>query len=402
MSAAELILPTPRWALPLLKPARYKGAKGGRGSGKSHDAAERLVETSVCNPDWPIVCIREVQKSLRFSAKALIEKKIRSMGFAPLFDIQRDLIKHKRGDGVIVFEGMQDHTADSIKSLEGFMLAWVEEAHSLSARSMKLLLPTIRDEGSEIWFTWNPEDPHDPVDRLLVGDQSNDDAVVVHVNYTDNPFLPETLRKEAERHQIRDPETFPHVWLGEYVDFSDSQIFGGAYSVREFEPGADWDGPYHGLDFGFANDPTAAVKVWRHNNILFIERESGKVKLELDKTKAYLENDIPAISASVVRADSARPESISYLKRKGMPRIAGVKKWQGSVEDGITHLRAYDDIVIHPRCKAMIEEARLYRYKVDKQTGDVLPVIVDAFNHYWDAVRYAIQPLIKPKSWGAA
>jgi phage terminase large subunit len=96
-----------------------------------------------------------------------------------------------------------------------------------------------------------------------------------------------------------------------------------------------------------------------------------------------------------VRADSARPETISYLKRHGLPRVEGVKKWPGSVEDGIAHLRSYEAIVVHPRCKETIQETRLYSYKVDKLSGDVLPEIVDASNHTIDAIRYSLAPLIK-------
>lgn len=388
--------------MPLLGSSRYKGAKGGRGSGKSHFFAELLVEECIADPDLPAICIREVQKSLRFSAKRLVEGKIEALGVGHLFDVQREAIFRKGGQGLIIFQGMQDHTADSIKSLEGFRRAWVEEAHSLSARSMELLLPTIREEGSEIWFSWNPELPTDPVDRLMCGDQKDDDSVCVHVNYTENPFLPSTMLREAEKHRRRDPETFGHVWLGEYVERTDAQILGGKYTIAEFVPEADWQGPYFGLDFGFAMDPTAMVRCWVHDNRLFIDHEAGKTRLELDQTASYFIARIPDCMKHVIRADSARPESISYLKRKGLPKVEAVKKWPNSVEDGIAHLRSYDEIVIHPRCKATAEEARRYSYKVDKATGDVLPTVVDAFNHYIDATRYALGPLIKrANSWGA-
>ena len=398
----ELVINTPRWALPLLKPARYKGAKGGRGSGKSHFFAELLVEEAIADADLHAVCIREVQKSLKFSAKKLIETKIQAFGVGHLFEVQETQIKRVGGDGVIIFQGMQDHTAESIKSLEGFRIAWVEEAQSLSARSLELLLPTIRDDSSEIWFSWNPDQPTDPVDRLMCGDQQDPDSVVVHVTLWENPFRTQVLVDEAEKHRRRDPDTFPHVWLGEYKEISDAQVLNGKWRVAEFEPVTEgpvrqqWDGPYHGLDFGFANDPTAAVRLWIHDETLYVEREAGKVKLELDDTARYVEQGIPGISEYVVRADSARPESVSHLRKHGLPRCESAKKWPGSVEDGIAYLRSFKEIVIHPRCGQVQNEARNYNHKIDKQTGEVQPQIVDAYNHFIDAIRYALWPLIKP------
>jgi len=164
--------------------------------------------------------------------------------------------------------------------------------------------------------------------------------------------------------------------------------------VEEFEPGEDWDGPYHGADFGFAQDPTTLVKTWIHDR-LYIEREAYKVGLELDHTAEHWERHVPGASKHVLRAESARPETISYLRRHGFPSIESAPKWSGSVEDGIAHLRQYDRIIIHPRCKHAADEAQHYSYKLDARTGDVLPVIVDKHNHIWDAVRYGLAPLIR-------
>lgn len=393
----DLDLPTPEWAEPLLEPSRYKGAKGGRGSGKSHFFAELLVEEHCLNPDQQSVCIREVQKSLKFSAKKLIEDKISALGVSDLFEITQTEIRRKGAKGLIIFQGMQDHTADSIKSLEGFDRAWVEEAQNLSDRSLRLLRPTIRKEGSEIWFSWNPEQPTDAVDQFLCVNPP-DDAIVVHANYDQNPFLPEPLRKEMEHDAKHNPDSFGHVWRGEYNTRSDEQVLSGKWSVYAFDPEAHWDGPYYGLDFGFAEDPTAAVECWIGDGRLWVRAEAGKAKLELDQTAKYIEEKIPGFKDYVSRADSARPESISYLKRHGMPRVEAAKKWPGSVEDGISHLRSYVEIVIHPDCKETAKEAANYKYKVDKRSGDITPEIIDKYNHYWDAVRYALGPMIKQSS----
>jgi hypothetical protein len=222
----ELIIPTPRWAEPLHATettageiVRYRGAHGGRGGGKSQEFAGMIIEEMIADPDCSIVCIREIQKSLARSAKKVIEAKIIEFGYQHLFRVLKTHIERIGGTGVCIFQGMQDHTADSVKSLEGMKIAWVEEAQSLSQRSMDLLRPTIREEGSQIWFSWNPRRRGDPVEKLLRGNKGlRADSIVVQVNYDQNPFLPLTLLKEAETDLVINPEGFPHTWLGDYED----------------------------------------------------------------------------------------------------------------------------------------------------------------------------------------
>lgn len=347
------------------------------------------------NPDQKTVCIREIQKSLKFSSKSLIESKIKSLGVGHMFEVLNTEIRRIGGDGIIIFQGLQDHTADSIKSLEGFDRAWCEESQSLSARSIQLLRPTIRKDGSEIWFTWNPDQSTDAIEQLLTFDPP-ENSIVVHVNYDQNPFIPETLLDEMRHDREFNQDTFDHVWNGAYNIISERQIFNGKWRVDEFEPKSYWDGPYCGLDFGFSQDPTAAVECYIYDQTLYVYREAGKRKLELDDTAAFIDGKIPGFSNHTVRGDSARPESISYLRRHGMPRIEGVKKWAGSVEDGIEFLKSFKQIVIHVQCQAMQQEARLYSYQVNK-AGDILPKVEDANNHYWDAVRYALATLIQAR-----
>lgn len=378
---------TPRVFKPLLAPARYKGAKGGRGSGKSHFFADLLVEEHVRFKDQQSVCIREIQKSLKFSAKKLIETKIKAQGVSHLFEITVAEIRRRGGEGLIIFQGMQDHTADSIKSLEGFHRAWVEESQSMSKRSVELLLPTIRAPQSEIWFSWNPDQPDDPVELL------KEDMLLIHANFMDNPFCPQELIDEAKRHFKRTPETYDHIWLGGYNTLSESQIFRGKFVVDEFEIGQTWM-PIHGLDWGFSQDPTACVRLYLENDILFVRKEAGKVGLELDDTARYIMNRIPEVEKYPIRADSARPESVSYCRRNGLPLVKSVKKWAGSVEDGIEFIKSLDKIVIHPECKEVIDEFRLYSYQVDKRTQEITHKIVDKHNHYIDAIRYALEPFI--------
>jgi phage terminase large subunit len=387
----ELKIKTPEWAEILLYPKRYKGAKGGRGSGKSHFFAEALIEQLILDPNKSAVCIREIQKSLKFSAKRLLEQKIEDLKVSHLFGITQSEIRALEGNGVILFQGMQDHTADSIKSLEGFDIAWVEEGQNLSARSLKLLRPTIRKENSELWFSWNPERETDPVDLFF--QKLNNDMVLVHVNSEQNPFLPETLRREREADRLRlSPEDYDHIWNGAYNKKSDALVFKDKYYIDYFEPEKEWT-RLQGLDWGFSQDPTVGICVYTDSVNLYVRHEAGDVGIELDDTAEFINSRIPDFDKYSVRADNARPESISHVKRKGLKKIVGEPKLK--IEDGIEFLRNYNSIIIHPDCKETIKEFGLYSYKIDKRSGDILPIIVDKNNHYIDAIRYALYPLIK-------
>jgi phage terminase large subunit len=372
---------------PLWKRKRYKGAHGGRGSGKSHAFAEMLVIRSTSQPGFRAACVREVQKSLKNSVKLLVEDKIKSLGVSHLFEVLEAEIKTP-GGGVIMFQGMQNHTADSIKSLEGFDVAWVEEAQSLSQRSLDLLRPTIRKEGSELWFSWNPNKPSDPVDALLRGESPPTDSVVIEVNYIDNPHLPAELKADLEDDRARDPDKFAHVWGGHYSLNSEARVFRN-WKVEEFEPGSAAVHRF-GADWGFAIGPTVLVRCHVEGRTLYVDHEAWQVGCEIDKTPALFDT-ITGSRKWLIRADSARPETVSYMKRQGF-RITAAIKGTGSIEDGIEFLRSFD-IVVHPRCAKVIEELTLYAYKVDEHTGEILPVLEDKNNHTIDALRYALEEL---------
>ena len=219
---------------PLLQPSRYKGAHGGRGSGKSHFFAELLVEECMLHTGLRSVCIREVQKDLKDSAKLLIEDKINRHGLASKFNCLIDRIETP-GGGQIIFRGMQDYNSESIKSLEGFDRAWIEEAHTLSQRSLTLLRPTIRKPGSEIWASWNPRRKSDAVDEFLRGAGTPADAVVVQANWSDNPFFPAVLESERQTDLVRYPEQYPHVWDGDYVTAMEGAYFASFLNAAKIE-----------------------------------------------------------------------------------------------------------------------------------------------------------------------
>ena len=382
-----LHLPTPEWAVPLLESSRYKGAWGGRGSGKSHMMAELMIEAHIIDQKRRSVCVREIQKSLNQSVKRLLETKIQAMNAGAYFEVQDAVIKSKKADGAIIFQGMQNHTADSIKSLEGYDCAWVEEAQSLSQTSLDLLRPTIRKPESELWFTWNPRQQSDPVDFLLRGPTPPKNATVLKVNFTDNPWFPAVLRDEMEYDKRRDSDKYAHVWMGQYLTNSNSQVFKN-WRIDEFEAPPD---AIHrlGADWGFAVDPTVLVRCHIVGRTLYIDHEAYMVGCEIVNTPELF-MQVPEAEKWPIVADSARPETISHMRKNGFPKIMTAVKGPKSVEEGIEFLKNYD-IVVHPRCTHTIDELSLYSYKQDPLTGKILPVLEDKKNHVIDALRYACE-----------
>ena len=223
----ELDIPVARVFVPLLAPARYKGAYGGRGSGKSHFFAGLAVESCLLNPGTRGLCIREKQKSLMHSAKQLIQDKISEHGVESKFNITTTSIDTP-GGGLITFAGMQDHTAESIKSFEGYNWAWVEEAHTLSSHSLALLRPTIRAPSSELWFSWNPRRKSDPVDEFFRSGNPHPRAILVNSNYSDNPWFPVELDEDRCHDLENFPERYEHIWNGDYAG-----VTKGAYYARD-------------------------------------------------------------------------------------------------------------------------------------------------------------------------
>jgi len=382
--------------IPARGSAQYRALYGGRGSGKSFSAAKMAAIWGMVDP-LRILCTRELQVSIKESFHAELKAAIASEPWlAAHYSVGVDYIKGANGTEFI-FRGLR-HNTSAIKSLAKIDLTIVEEAEDVPEDSWLALEATVfRQPRSELWAIWNPRLDGSPVDnRFRKTPPAN--AIVAEVNFYDNPFFPPGLDTLRRREQERlDPATYAHIWLGEYLTNSDAQVFGGKCHVETFEPEPDWDGPYYGGDFGYSQDPLAAVEVWIGGSDIYIRREAYRVGVENDDIAAFVTKRIPGFESEVSRWDNSRPETISYIKRHGLPRAESCDKWPGSVEDGIAHLRSYKRIVIHPDCPNMQSEARLYSYKVDRLSGDVTSKIVDAHNHGWDAVRYAIGPMIKAK-----
>jgi phage terminase large subunit len=380
-----LTIETPAVFEPLLGSARYKGAYGGRGSGKSHFFAESLIERSIMEKT-DAVCAREIQKSLDQSVKKLLASKIESMNAGAYFEVQDAKIKSTHG-GLIIFQGLQDHTSESIKSLEGYDILWGEEAQSLSQRSLDLIRPTIRKPGSELWFSWNPRHATDPIDVLLRGDNPPPGAVVVKANYMDNPFLPEVLRTELEYDRGRDPEKYAHIWLGEYQRNSEARVFKN-WTIEEFTRPT---GTIHrlGADWGFSVDPSVLVRCDIEGNRLYVDYEAYRVGCEIVNLPELFFS-VPESEKWPITADSARPETISHMQKNGFPKMTAAIKGAKSLEEGVEFLRSFD-IVVHPRCRHVIDELTMYCYKTDPLTGTVIPMLEDKNNHTIDALRYACE-----------
>ena len=390
--SADITVDLPRWTQGFADPARYKIAYGGRGSGKSWAFARMLLLRAASQPTR-ILCARELQNSIQDSVHQLLSDQIRIMGLTGSFAVLEGKITSRCGSEFL-FKGLRGmkNNAQALKSIEGVDVCWIEEGQTVSDASLKTLTPTIRKPGAEIWITFNPDQETDPVYRIAMDPPAG--SWVRKVNYDSNPWFHETsLPDEMEWMRRTDADAYAHVWLGECRRFTDAQILRGKTRIEAFDPGPDWDGPYYGADWGFATDPTALVKLWIHDRNLYVEHEAYGVGVEIDHTPALFDT-VPGSRTHIIRADSARPETISFMCRQGFS-VTSADKGKGSVEDGIAHLRSYASIVIHPRCVHFAEEARLYSYKADRLSGDIMPVPVDAHNHLIDAARYALEPIMQ-------
>jgi len=368
--------------LPLIPPKRFKGVKGGRGGGKSHFLAELLIEECYTQ-HIRACCGREVQNSIKDSVKQLLEDKIHNFGWDSEFRITDKEITGPN-DSLIIFKGLQNHTVTSIKSLEGFNRLWLEEAQTISQKSLDLATPTFRTTGAEVWASWNPDLATDPIDRFFLENLDDPDFIMVEANYQDNPWFTDELRKDMLRDRKRDPEKYQNTWCGKYKTSSEARVFKN-WMVQDFERpvgtvfrlGADW---------GFANDPTTLVRGSIQGNTLFIDYEAYMIGCEIVNTPDLFRR-VPESDKWFITADCARPETISYMQKHGFPKINAAKKGAGSVEDGVEFLKSFD-IVVHPRCEKTIEELTLYSFKIDSLTNNILPMFEDKNNHIIDAIRY--------------
>lgn len=439
MSAAPLVTPAPAAQdvvfapkfKGLFRPHRYKVRWGGRGGAKSWTFARTLIAIAHTKK-IRVLCARELQNSIMDSVHRLLQDQIAEMQLTPWFSIMQKSIVSTVTGAEFIFKGLR-HNATEIKSTEGIDIVWVEEAQLVSDESWELLIPTVRKVGSEIWVSFNAIEDTDATFRRFIPvcktcgkvfdnvaqaeghaealpehvvNTPPPDCDVEKVNWTDNPWFPQVLEDERRYMLRKDPVAYEHVWQGGCRIIGDAVIFKNHYIIEPFDtpPGTRF---FHGLDFGFADDPLAVTRsfVTTQEEVvngkkyaaqdLWIDQEIYQHHLEQDHWARTFDTKMPSLRQWPIKADSSRPESISFLKRRGFA-ISAAEKWAGSVEDGIAHLLGYRTIHIHPRCAHHAMEARLYSWKVDKkqvrEDGKpvILPVPVDAWNHCWDADRYGL------------
>lgn len=389
------------------KKARYKIYWGGRGSAKSWGVAEALIRlTSAQN--LRVLCTREYQTSIKDSSHKILKDTIERLGMQSWFHITQDSIRSRSG-AEFLFKGLHGNE-QGIRSTEGVDICWCEEAQTITAASWRSLTPTIRKPGSEIWVTYNLVHEEDATHQRFVIKQRRD-SIVHNLNYDSNPYFGGVLKEEMEEDRETDLDLYNHVWLGLPLKVSNSVIFSGKCRVEAFDDEL-WrqaERIHLGADFGFAQDPATLMRCFilesdhptleRKSRKLYVSHEAYAKGVELDDMPSFYDS-VPGSREWPIKADSARPETISHLRRKGFA-ISAAEKWDGSVKDGITHLRGFDEIVIHSRCTELQKEAYMYRYKVDKNQVDergqpqVLPIPVDKHNHCWDGIRYSLDGYIQ-------
>lgn len=308
---------------PLLKPSRYKGAWGGRGSGKSQFFADALLIEALKRPGLRVLCCREIQKSLKESAKRLIEAKIEEYELLSLFEVQSAEIKTP-GGGVIVFAGLQDHTSESIKSYEGFDIAWIEEAQTVSHRSMNLLRPTIRKPGSEIWLSWNPRFDTDAVDEMLRGEEIPTGSIVVRANWDDNPWFPDELEQERIDCQRQQAEQYDHIWDGGYATVAE-----GAYFAKHIAEARE-----QGRITSLARDPLMSLRCYwdigvRDATAIWVVQQKGESLRFIDHYEA-------------TGQDLAT--HLNWLRSRGYDKIECVLPHDGANQDAVMATRFEDHV----------------------------------------------------------
>ena len=304
--------------------ARYRGAYGGRGSGKSQDRAQAVVLRMVTQPGSRIVCLREVQNSIKDSVYQLVCDWIERLQVGPMFDITRDEIRGP-GGSLCIFRGMKDQNAESIKSLEGYHIAWFEEAQTCSQRSLDLLRPTIRAPGSELWFTWNPRFKTDPVDVFLRARQPGN-AVVIRANHYDNPWFPDELEAERALDELGDEARYRNIWLGDYEELSDSQFISAAVVEKARKAkitGHPADELILGVDVARFGDDKTVIAV-RRGRDAYSEPWLSWSKLDTMETAARVADHYDRLRPDAVFVDETGVGAgvVDRLKQLGYPVVA--------------------------------------------------------------------------------
>lgn len=415
----------------LIYPKRLKIVYGGRGSAKTRTIVSILTAQASARRER-VLCLREIQNSIEESSHAELSEEIERRDLSGSFVVGRKIIRVPATRSSFSFRGLYRNVT-GIKGFAKATKAWVDEAENVSRESWGVLMPTIREAGSEIIVSFNPNKANDPTWTDLIGPYEHlldddgcyedDEVLIIRANYTDNPWFTAELEIERAKMERTDPDRYRWIWLGQFNKRSNELIFAGKWRTEAFETPANVRF-FFGADWGFAQDPTTLNRSFVKGNTLFVDYEANSLRqnagkgVDLDELwKLFAGSEgmrpaqrqqwkaedalkypgVPGARKWKIKADCARPETISLVAKQGF-NIDAAKKWGGSVEDGITFLRGFDEIVIHPRCVETIKEFERYSYKVDKQTGDILPIIVDKHNHHIDGIRYSMDGYIRGRN----
>lgn len=387
---------------------RYRVAWGGRDGAKSMSFARALV-AKAHTEKLLILCCREYMATMSDSVIRVITSSIYDMELQPYFEIQRNTIIHKLTGSEFIFKGLHNNV-NEIKSLHGVNVCWIEEAQGLTEASWIVLDPTIRplQEGNmcEIWLTFNPEKSDAPVYNHFISNPIPQ-SYVVKVGWQDNPWHSADMERLRVTMRDYDPDNYDWVWEGACKEQTEASVFRGKVFTQCFEPPGEKERLYHGLDFGFANDPTVLLRCWIRpseegfGEDLMIDREAYGHHIELDEMPQFFDNNVETARSWPIFGDSENPAQISYLCRQGYS-VSPAEKWKGCAEDGIVHLRAFRKIIIHERlCPNTAREFKTYKYKVDMRSLDkdgkplVLPILEEKNDHSPDACRYALNGMIQ-------
>jgi phage terminase large subunit len=367
--------------------------EGGRGGAKSEALSALGVLESFID-DGVILCCREIQKSIADSLYATIVSTIYKYELQSYFKIIQGEITNNLTGARFIFAGLKSNIT-SIKSINKLRVVLVDEAENVTDNSWSYLRPTPRYGQVRFYVVFNPRFEQDATWQQFIVNKDNR-TLHINISYKDNPWFPEALERQRQRDLRGDAGRYAWIWEGKFLQISDSSILAKKLKVLDFEITKEFGTPYIGIDWGFSVDPTAIIECYHYNDCLYITNAAAKVGLELDDTAKYLINNAPNVLKYTSRADSARPETISKVKKE-IPLITACNKWKGSVEDGVVFLQSFNAIYIHPNADACYGELSAYSYKTD-DSGEPTTIIQDADNHYADALRYAIEPIIKHQS----
>lgn len=379
----------------LFDPHRYKGARGGRGSGKSWGFARALLILGKSRR-MRILCAREIQKSIKQSVHKLLKDQIQVLGLSEFYDVLETEIRGKNGTE-FAFTGLASHTVDSIKSYEGVDVCWVEEAQFVSKRSWDILIPTIRKGGSEIWFTFNPELETDETYQRFVSNPPPD-CVVVEMNYSDNPWFPRELEAERKHCLLTDPKGYQNIWEGVCKPAVSGAIYFDEIARAESEnritlvPANPILKTHVVMDLGW-NDAMSISLVQQHQGALRIIENIEDTHKTLDYYSDELKKRRYNWGQMFLPHDARHRD---YKYGKSAEEIMRALGWDVritpsmSVEDGIRLTRVtFPRLVFHkPLTERLVQCLKRYRRAINQQTNEPGPPLHDEFSHGADNVRY--------------